>query len=325
MMRRLPNLLRFQAVAEEKTITAAANRLGITQSGLTKSIRQLEVDLGSVLFDRHARGMALTPQGEKLLAHVRVIERECHFAETELAAYERGEHGRLRVGAGPLWGFTLLPGVIARTHAAFPGVRIDLEISVSSVMHPKLTTGDIDLVIGTLLSESGGLPPFLEEIECRPAPIQVFTRADHPLQRRPPTDMAPLLDYPWAIYQEDRELLARINATMKELTGRVPEIAVSCSSLLSTMRLVAEGRYVACVGGPLVGPFSGFDIRPIETLKTIWTLRRGLVFRRSLRSVQPFVHLLGLIAEQVGAAVDPTADHTVPRARPREAEERGRE
>src|SRR6185436_7357920 len=118
---------------------------------------RLEDELGVSLFERRARGIALTRFGEALLRHAKLIETEWSFAQAEIGAFRAGHAGRLRIGGGPFFGAALLPRAIARLHERFPKLRIDLRIGVNTNMLPRLLDGDIDLLVGRLL-EAQDLP-----------------------------------------------------------------------------------------------------------------------------------------------------------------------
>lgn len=83
----LVQLESFVAVAEEGNLGRAAQRLAVTQPPLTRRIRALEEDLGVVLFDRTAKGMALRPEGEALLAHARAILEHVEVARVAVRTF----------------------------------------------------------------------------------------------------------------------------------------------------------------------------------------------------------------------------------------------
>ena len=65
----------FQMVAEKGTITEAAKELSYVQSNITSRIKKLEAEMNTALFNRHNRGMTLTPEGKKLLVYCEKIYR----------------------------------------------------------------------------------------------------------------------------------------------------------------------------------------------------------------------------------------------------------
>src|SRR5690349_17457770 len=103
LLRNAGLLRSFLAVARSGNLSAAARELAVSQPALTKSVRKLEQQVGVPLFERRARGMALTASGATLLTHARAIEAQCRVADGELDALARGQTGRIRVGAGPYW------------------------------------------------------------------------------------------------------------------------------------------------------------------------------------------------------------------------------
>lgn len=82
-------LLAFVTLARLGSFTQAASELHLTQSAVSHAIKSLEVDLDCRLFDRLGRRVALTPQGQQLLAHAHRIIAEMQSARNELAAFTK--------------------------------------------------------------------------------------------------------------------------------------------------------------------------------------------------------------------------------------------
>jgi DNA-binding transcriptional LysR family regulator len=124
----------FCAVAEAGSLTRAAGLLALSQPAVTRELRALERDLGTVLVDRLPRGVRLTEAGRVLLEQARKIaslERDTLEALDELATLARG---RLELAASNTIGNYVLPRVIAAYHQAYPRVTINLHIVNSSTV-----------------------------------------------------------------------------------------------------------------------------------------------------------------------------------------------
>src|SRR5438874_343226 len=250
----MPTLLRnadllrpFLAVARKGNLSAAARELSLSQPALTKSVRKLEQLAGVALFDRRARGMVLTPSGTALLAHARLIEAQCRFADAEIGAIARGETGSIRIGAGPYWGPTLVPLAIAQLHERFPKLRVDLEVGVNSVVLPKLFAGDLDLVMSALPS-SRALPPGIEMEDFGEFHLRVLAGRHHPLQRKRRVTVADLARQPWVLYQHDKDTLDKLTKLLRVAAGKDgPDVRVFTTSLHAVMQFLKSGPYLACL------------------------------------------------------------------------------
>ena len=107
-MDRLGPLNAFIHAAESGSFTAAGRALGISASGVGKTIARLEERLGVRLFHRNTRNIALTTEGARFLERCHVIFRELEAAETETAHSAKKPSGKLRVGL-PLIGMLMTP------------------------------------------------------------------------------------------------------------------------------------------------------------------------------------------------------------------------
>ena len=116
----------FHAVAEAGSLTAAGDRLHLSQSAVSRQIRALEESLDTVLFHRHARGLILTEQGELLHDATSAMNRRLDTAAARIRDSREEVFGELRVttttGFGTLWLVPRLPKLYAR----YPDLKIDL-------------------------------------------------------------------------------------------------------------------------------------------------------------------------------------------------------
>src|SRR5687767_12483832 len=110
----LRQLRTFLVVAETGSLSRAAGRLRIAQPALSRQIRMLEEEVGTELFQRHARGMALSEAGEVLIAHARGALRELDQAKSDLSALAGQVSGKVAIGLLPSVS-DLMTGAFART------------------------------------------------------------------------------------------------------------------------------------------------------------------------------------------------------------------
>ena len=116
----------FLAVAEERHMGRAAERLHMAQPPLTRQIHALEAELGAALFTRTPKGMELTGAGQTLLDEVPNLLQLAQRARERTRAAGRGETGRLDVGLFGSGVLDVIPRLLARFHAERPDVQIVL-------------------------------------------------------------------------------------------------------------------------------------------------------------------------------------------------------
>jgi LysR family transcriptional regulator, benzoate and cis,cis-muconate-responsive activator of ben and cat genes len=156
-MAELRHLRYFVAVAEELNFSRAARRLRMAQPPLSAAIRQLEAELGTELFRRSSREVALTEAGRVLLDGAR---RTLAEAERALSATRRagaGELGSLRIGFSWSARFETLPAVGRAFRARRPDVELLTEEMWNARMIEAIQSGAIDLAIALSAQISDGV------------------------------------------------------------------------------------------------------------------------------------------------------------------------
>lgn len=148
----------FCAVALEGSVTRAAQQLQRAQSNVTTRVRQLEDALGSALFLREGKRMALTPEGEIFLGYA---QRLLALAEEARQALQPSQpQGRLRLGAMESTAASRLPGPLAQFHGRWPGVALELSTGASQDLLERLRAHALDAVLIAWLPGQPSDPAF---------------------------------------------------------------------------------------------------------------------------------------------------------------------
>jgi DNA-binding transcriptional LysR family regulator len=261
----LLHLRHFAAVCAHGSLSAAANVLGLSQPGLTKSVRRLEEALGTRLLLRRPRGVEPTEAGRRLLAHARMIELQLADARHELAALSRGGAGAIAVGAGPSWLAARLPLVIGRLLARDAGLRIRVVGGFNDRLLHDLDEGRLDLVLAAF--PEAALPERYRGIVLSADVLQVVAREGHPLARRRGLAPADLAGCGWALPGRNVASRARLDALFVTHGLAPPEPVVESDAIAFIMATVratdllsfATSDHDAAGIAPL--PLRGFAVR----------------------------------------------------------------
>ncbi|MWB77514.1 LysR family transcriptional regulator [Pseudooceanicola sp. 216_PA32_1] len=143
----LRQLRYFRAIADEGSISAASQVLGIAQPALSLHVRNMEEHLGTKLLIRQARGVALTEAGAFLLHRARVFLDEIASLEDDVRNLGASPRGDVRLGLpGTIGGILSVPLVLA-ARDRFPGVRLTISDAMSGFVLNWLREGLIDLAV----------------------------------------------------------------------------------------------------------------------------------------------------------------------------------
>lgn len=144
----------FQAVAQAGNITAAAQRLYISQSAVSQSVRQLEEQLGVRLFSRTPKGVRLTVEGQLLADHVDQALGLLQSGEEKLAQTRELQTGELTIGASDTVTKTYLVSRLEAFHNTYPGIRLRVRTGTSGMVLNYLRSGQVDLAFASAPSDS---------------------------------------------------------------------------------------------------------------------------------------------------------------------------
>lgn len=139
----------FYYVAKYGSFTQAAEALLSNQPNITRTVKKLEHELGCTLFVRSNRGVSLTPEGEKLYAHVAAAVEHIRTAEKELSRDKSLQNGRIFIGASEIALHCLLLPVLKEFRRRYPGVHIHVTNHSTPQAVSALKDGLVDLALVT--------------------------------------------------------------------------------------------------------------------------------------------------------------------------------
>ncbi|GAB3976219.1 LysR family transcriptional regulator [Actinoallomurus acanthiterrae] len=143
----LRQLAAFEAVARAGSFTAAAERLCLSQSALSRTVAGVERTLRVSLFERTTRTVTLTAEGRQLLAVADRILAAHRTGMNDLARYLAGEHGTVTIATLPSVAAVLLPRVLSAFHEQHPGITVRILDGLAGTVTGHLLDGDADLAI----------------------------------------------------------------------------------------------------------------------------------------------------------------------------------
>lgn len=182
----------FLAVAKMGSVTRAAESMGTVQPSVSRSIKELEEELGCSLFDRSATGLVLNGAGQVLFTHVNNGLGQVDLglktmggllSEQKVTAYILPNVIRL-----------VMPGATARFKSLYPTTDLEFKATTGGGLHHLLGTGAVDFGFGRLLAAEHMQGLNFEHLFSEP--LVFFVRAGHPLQNTPDLTIHDLDQYP---------------------------------------------------------------------------------------------------------------------------------
>jgi DNA-binding transcriptional LysR family regulator len=275
----------FVAVAEERNFTRAAQRVHISQSGVSAQIRQLELDLGATLIDRSARTATLTAAGAAALEHARAALSSANAvrrAVDEVTGLIRG-----RVEVGMVTGCTLTPlfDALAAFRLVHSGIEISLLEDNSERLTERVRAGTTDLA---LIGAAGAPPSGLEALTIVSERLVAAVPIDHPLLGRERISLADLSAYPILCLPPGTGIRTVFDQA-RAAQGMEPGVALQASAPEAVADLALRGLGIAILSESTVsGREPRLTARPIDDIEIpallalIWRATEGPALRELL-------------------------------------------
>jgi DNA-binding transcriptional LysR family regulator len=242
------------AVVQTGSLRAASRHLGIAQPVITRSIRELEHELGNALFERHAKGVKLTAIGERFVRRIEGVQAEVRRAREEVTQWAGDHAGEVAIGLSPITIMTLLPSAIAEFNKRYPKAITKVTQSLFQPIEHRLAEGLLDLWVGSIHKENLS-QRFAVEI-LLPHSRRIVARKDHPLLSA--KNLHQLADASWVRPSlDDMGEESDLEAMFQRLGLPVPNVVMESPSMLITLLTVANTDLLTVLPGQM------FELMPI--------------------------------------------------------------
>lgn len=245
----------FVCIVEQRTVSRAADQLGMSQSALSRQVQQLEAVVGRHLLQRHGRGVEPTEAGRRLHTHARQLLELRAQALSDVREMSGDIVGRVIVGLPSRVAAVITPILVDRFRQALPGATISIAEGLSVALKDMLLAGKVDMALlyepeasDALEHESLYREPLVLTAadgldQSLPETVSVAELAQFPLAvPSPPNTIRTLLDRACKAHQVRLHIVAEVDAvrSMQELsakTGLYTVLPLSAIHLANDSRL----------------------------------------------------------------------------------------
>lgn len=276
-------------------MTAAADKLGLTQSAVTKTIKQLEDEFGTALFLRGAKGMVLSEAGGILRERAKLIQMHHRQAREEITLLEKGHLDRLRIAAGASYHPAIAPELVRSLALKHPETQFVLDFSSSSGAIPRLIDGDLDLVLGAIYQSP---PDGVRLVHLLEVNVTVYCDRDHALALSGQAVTPAMLEGAgWALNRADRQMRDRLANFCADNLMMPPRVVMEVDTLAASFRAIKGTQYLlpAPTMVTAMARAEGLEALPLST--ALWRYESAAFFPESLKDYPLMQDAIALVKE----------------------------
>lgn len=283
----LADLRLFIHIAESPSLTQGARKAFLSPAAASARIKALESQLGSRLLYRDSRGVELTPAGQRLLQHARLIMRQVDYLKSEFTEYGTDAAGHIRIFANTTAVTEFLPEVLAGFLAERPGVTVDLQERLSRDIVRGVLDGaaDLGIIAGPVQA------PGLQVLHFSTDRLVLAVPLGHALEQRHSVSLADTLAYQHIGLHEGSTLLSFLREQVEQLGGNLA-LRIQVSSFEAICRMIEGGVGIGIIPESAARRHSRTMQLAILQLDETWALRERSMLVRELDALPGSVRAL---------------------------------
>jgi DNA-binding transcriptional LysR family regulator len=197
----------FAEVAKQKSFTKAASTLHISQPSLSKTIKNLEGEIGTPLFYRGAKGLELTDTGQVFLTNAKNVLDAFDNLTAELDDVGDLKKGEIKIGIPPIIGAAFFSTLISKYIELYPSIQMSLNEVGSNKIKQEVSDGELDI---GLICNLPVQKENYETIKLLKDPLMLIVHKDHPLAALEKIQFPDIENVPMILYKRDFSLHDRI-------------------------------------------------------------------------------------------------------------------
>ena len=294
---KLHQLRDLAAIAEHGSLRAAARHLGIAQPTLTRSLSELERELGAPLFERRSKGMAATALGRAFIRRSVAILNDVRHAKEEFEQLRGNATGSVTIGLSIVAHLQLFTKTLQPFRRAFPRVRLHVLEAFYPSLELGLQDGSVDFYIGP--NPDLNPPPGLHKEILLPGHRSVLARANHPLAHA--RSLKDLVDAEWITTSITSKAENELGDLFKRYGLPPPILALQCQSALTLLTSLAHSDLLAMAPSQWTqSSFANHILTTIRVREEITAPSIVLVKRSDVPLSPAAEHLLDLLKRAAG-------------------------
>ncbi|WP_313625872.1 LysR family transcriptional regulator [Achromobacter sp.] len=273
----LADLRLFIHIAESPSLTQAAKRAHLSLAAVSVRIKALENQLNTRLLYRDSRGVEITPAGQKLLQHARVIMRQVDHLKHDFQEQSDGDAGHIRIFANTTAVTEFMPDILAQFLAGHPGVTVDLQERLTRDIVRGVLDGTTDLGIVAGPVDA----PELQTIHFSTDKLVLVVPNGHPLQDEDKVKLADAVRYPFITMHEGSTLVAFLRDQLERIGQRLPQ-RIQLYSFDSICRMVQAGVGVGVIPDSAAKRYGADTKLRVVELDEPWVVRERKLLVRDI-------------------------------------------
>lgn len=230
-------------IAEHGSVSRAAQALNIAQPSLSRTMSDFEATIGVRIFNRGSKGVTLTPDGERLMAHARAIRAELHHAEREIVDTRSEDLAEISIGIVPVHPIDPLIGAMLNLLAERPQIRASFETGTRDQLLERLSQGEFDMVLGPLPPEPLGLG-YLEEIVYYEE-LEIFCGRANPLFGRADASLEDMAGMKWILGMRGATSRRRVEAFFRSQGMEPPQVDIEFEDVPARRAMVLQSDFLS--------------------------------------------------------------------------------
>lgn len=270
------------------TLSDAADSVFITQPALTRSLQNLEHELGTKLLERLPRGVVATEAGDLLYRHANLIINEVQKIKNDVPMVNKGVVGNLKIGVAALFSHHIVDDVVWKIATTHEGLNMGIKVGFYEDLISYLVEGSLDVVFSNLPSAT--LPEDLIVEPLNDLTVVFVASQDHELAQQDSCDISKLESARWVIVDQPHaaEMFLQFFASQGMKT---PSNLVRTDSLGLIMSLLKKGDFVSVLPKHLVQEAEDQGLLALKVNSPVITRKFGLIYREDIAgrpALKPF-------------------------------------
>jgi len=261
------------------TLSDAADSVFITQPALTRSLQNLEHELGTKLLERLPRGVVATEAGDLLYRHANLIINEVQKIKNDVPMVAKGVAGNLKIGVAALFSHHIVDDVVWKLALSHEELNIGIKVGFFEDLIGQLVEGSLDVVFSNLPSAT--VPEDLIVEPLNNLTVVFVANDEHPLAREESFDVKHLESARWVIVDQPHaaEMFSQFFAAQGMST---PSNLVRTDSLGLIMSLLKKGGFVSVLPRHLVLEAADEGLVELKVNGPVITRKFGLIYREDI-------------------------------------------